>query len=34
MARKKLEERDTRKLLKNSGGSILVTLPIEITTRL
>ena len=30
MARRKLEERDIRKLLKNSGGSIQLTLPIEI----
>ena len=29
MARRKLTDRNTRKLLKNSGGSIQVTLPIE-----
>ena len=29
MARRSLEERNIRKLLKNSGGSIQVTLPIE-----
>jgi len=34
MARKKLEERNVRKLYKNSGGSIQVTLPIEIVREL
>jgi antitoxin component of MazEF toxin-antitoxin module len=29
MARRKLEDRNIRKLLKNSGGSIQVTLPID-----
>ena len=29
MARRKLEDKNIRKLLKNSGGSIQVTLPIE-----
>ena len=29
MARRKLSERNVRKLLKNSGGSIQITLPIE-----
>jgi len=30
MARRKLEEREVRKLYKNSGGSIQVTIPIEL----
>jgi antitoxin component of MazEF toxin-antitoxin module len=29
MARRKLEDKNIRKLLKNSGGSVQVTLPIE-----
>lgn len=29
MARRNLEERNVRKLLRNSGGSVLVSLPIE-----
>ncbi|MFT7507749.1 MAG: antitoxin component of MazEF toxin-antitoxin module [Acidimicrobiales bacterium] len=34
MARSKLEDRNVRKLLKNSGGSIQMTLPIEIIRKL
>jgi antitoxin component of MazEF toxin-antitoxin module len=34
MARRKLEDKNIRKLLKNSGGSVLVTLPIEMIREL
>jgi antitoxin component of MazEF toxin-antitoxin module len=34
MARRKLEDKNIRKLLKNSGGSVMVTLPIEIIREL
>ena len=34
MPRKKLEDRNTRKLSKNSNGSYAVTLPIEIVREL
>jgi len=34
MARRKLEDRATRKLLKSNGGSYSVTLPIEIVREL
>jgi len=34
MARKKLEERHVRKLLKNTGGTMLVSLPIEVVREL
>ena len=34
MARRKLEERGIRKLLKTSRGSVLVTLPIDIIREL
>ncbi len=34
MARRKLKDRNIRKLLKNSGGSIQVTLPIELVREL
>ena len=34
MARRNIEDRNTRKLLKNSGGSIQVTLPIELVREL
>ena len=34
MARKKLEERSIRKLLRNTGGTMLVSLPIEIVREL
>ncbi len=34
MARQKLEERNVRKLRKNSGGTTLVSLPIEIIREL
>ncbi len=34
MARRTLEERNVRKLRKNSGGTVLVSLPIEIIREL
>lgn len=34
MARRNLEERNTRKLYKNSGGTILVSVPIELIREL
>lgn len=34
MPRRMLEERNTRKLYKNSGGTILVSVPIEIVREL
>jgi len=34
MARRKLEDREVRKLLKNSGGTMLVSLPIEVVHEL
>ncbi len=34
MARRKLEERDIRKLTKTGAGSITVTLPIELVRQL
>jgi antitoxin component of MazEF toxin-antitoxin module len=34
MARRKLEERDVRKLRKNSGGTVLVSIPIELVREL
>jgi antitoxin component of MazEF toxin-antitoxin module len=34
MARQKLEDRNTRKLRKNSGGTVLVSLPIELVREL
>jgi len=34
MARRKLEEREVRKLYKNTGGTVLVSLPIEVVHEL
>ncbi len=34
MARKRLEERNVRKLRKNTGGTVLVSLPIELVRSL
>ena len=34
MGRRKLEDREMRKLRKNSGGTVLVSLPIEIVREL
>ncbi len=34
MPRRKIEERNVRKLYKNSGGSVIVTLPIELVREL
>jgi len=34
MARRSLDERNVRKLFKNSGGSVIVTLPIEMVREL
>ena len=34
MSRRKIENRNTRKLLKTSRGSVMVTLPIEIIREL